>query len=246
MWWQLSVVRGKQNRLDCAIECIERGLALEPEQPWLWIEKGKLLNKSGRHEAASDCYATAVNARAWVPQTVVARALRGQSYSLVEMGRLEEARSTCLQSLDLDPESQVAKDELEYISNRFNEKGESARLPWFLHCVKHPPEDSLTKQLLALVEGLEPLPGPKTIGAKNYAKISEAFFSRGWAGFERVFDEIVPRDRSDYETVKRELLREPIFSPKVHSRLARVFLGHATVDETISEAAHAVRPTEFQ
>lgn len=236
MWWQLSIVRAKQDQLEAALECVERGLALEPEQSWLWIEKGNLLSRLGRHEAALDCCTTAVTVRNWASPRVVARALRGQGYSMIELDRLEEARNVYLQSLDLDSESRIAKKELEYINGALKKRGESTPLPWFLYCMKYPAADPLTKQLLALVDGLEPVPGPKAIGAENYARVSAAFFSEGWAGFEQVFDEIVPRDRSDYEAVKRELLREPIFSPTVHSRLARAFLGQAPVDEILRES----------
>jgi hypothetical protein len=111
------------------------------------------------------------------------------------------------------------------------------RLPWFVHCVKYPPTDPLTKQLLALVEGLESVPGPKTIGPENYTKVSEAFFDRGWAGFEEAFDAIVPRTRPDYASVKRELLRESIFSPKVHLRMSRTLSGEITIKEALEEAA---------
>lgn len=109
------------------------------------------------------------------------------------------------------------------------------QLPWFLHCIKYPPADPLTKQLLALVEDLEDVPGPKTIGAENYGKVSQAFLTRGWAGFEEALDAIVPRTRADYASVKRELLRESIFSPKVHLRMSRIFLGEATIAETMEE-----------
>ncbi len=111
------------------------------------------------------------------------------------------------------------------------------KLPWFVHCVKYPPADPLTKQLLALVECLESVPGPKTIGSENYAKVSEAFFDRGWAGFEEAFDEIIPRARPDYASLKRELLRESIFNPKVHLRMSRTLLGEITIKEALEEAA---------
>jgi hypothetical protein len=111
------------------------------------------------------------------------------------------------------------------------------RLPWFLHCVKYPPTDPLTRELLPLVEGLEPVPGPKTIETENYAKVSHAFLDRGWAGFEEAFDAIVPCTRPDYASVKRELLREPIFNPKVHLRMSRILSGETTIKEALEEAA---------
>lgn len=110
-------------------------------------------------------------------------------------------------------------------------------LLWFLQPLKSPPKDPLTNQLIALVEGLEPVPGPETLGRENYAKVSNAFFARGWEGFEEAFDAIVPRTRPDYAEVKRELLREPIFSPKVHLRMARLIAGEATATEIMEEVA---------
>lgn len=109
------------------------------------------------------------------------------------------------------------------------------QLPWFLHCIKYPPTDPLTIQLLALVDGLDEVPGPKTIGPENYSKVSQAFLNRGWAGFEEAFDEIVPRTQADYASVKRELLRESIFNPMVHQRMSRIFLGESTVAEVMEE-----------
>jgi len=37
-------------------------------------------------------------------------------------------------------------------------------------------------------------------------------------------------------------LREPIFNPRVHSRMARVVLGEATVDEILEEASRSEAP----
>lgn len=108
-------------------------------------------------------------------------------------------------------------------------------LLWFLKPLKSPPQDPLTKQLITLVEGLEPVPGPQTLGPESYAKVSRAFFARGWEGFEEAFDAIVPRTRPDYAEVKRELLREPIFNPKVHLRMARLIAGEATASEIMEE-----------
>ena len=122
------------------------------------------------------------------------------------------------------------------------ERSDMNQLPWFLHCIKYPPADPLTRQLLVIVEDLEEVPGPKTIGAENYGKVSQAFLNRGWEGFEEAFDAIVPRSRADYVTVKRELLRESIFRAKVHLRMSRIFLGETTVKETMEEIKRESQP----
>ncbi len=51
-----------------------------------------------------------------------------------------------------------------------------------------------------------------------------------WDG-EEDFDAAIPRSRADYADIERDLLREPIFNPKVHERLSKLFLGQATVEE---------------
>ena len=53
--------------------------------------------------------------------------------------------------------------------------------PWFLHSLVNPPSDPLTIRLLALVEDLPSIPGPKTVGSENYSRIFDAFMKRGWA-----------------------------------------------------------------
>lgn len=96
------------------------------------------------------------------------------------------------------------------------------------------PTDPLTIQLRAQVENLDPLPGPKTVGSENYAQILDAFLKRGWTGFEEAFDRIVPRIRADYVKVKRDLLREPVFSLNAQRnmlRLANAFMTASTPGE---------------
>ncbi len=119
-------------------------------------------------------------------------------------------------------------------------------LPWFLQCIVSPPTDPLTVELLATVAGLESVPGPKTLGPENYSVVSEAFLEHGWAGFEEAFDSIVPRARPDYAAVKRELLRETIFSPVVHLRMSRIYLGETTIEETLKEIAQGKPPAKSE
>jgi tetratricopeptide (TPR) repeat protein len=238
-WWQLSETYIAEDLFQNAILCIESGLALEPDHPLLWISKGFALNRMGRHEDALEAYRTAETIRSWAPPTVTARALRGQGSSLIDLNRLGDAQAAFERSLEPDPGSEVARKELEYIAQAIQEQEQRAStLPWFLHCVRYPPADPLTAQLVALVAGMDPIPGPQTIGSANYSKVLEAFMERGWAGFEEAFDGIVPRTRPDYADVKRDLLCEPVFSQKVHERMSRVFLGQSTIDEMLQEAAH--------
>jgi hypothetical protein len=89
---------------------------------------------------------------------------------------------------------------------------------------------------------MEPLPGPKTIGPENYERISCAFLKQGWMGFEETFNRIVPREQKDYAEVKLRLLREPLFMKAVHERMARIYLGKATINEVLEEIERSGRP----
>ena len=243
LWWQLADVNISEGRFDNAVVCVEKGLELEPDHPVLWIERGYIFNRIGRHQEALEAYRTAATVRQGAQPAVIARALRGQGSALIDLRKFSEARNVYDASLELDPENESAHKELEYIDQALtDEKKQAATLPWFLHAIKFPPTDPLTLQLIPLVQGMESIPGPKTVGAENYSAISKAFLASGWAGFEEAFDAVIPRSRADYAEIKRDLLREPIFNPRVHSRMARVVLGESTVDEILEEASRSEAP----
>jgi tetratricopeptide (TPR) repeat protein len=237
-WYQLAIVASKQGLFERALFCIDCGLDLDPDHPELWNEKGYLLARLKRHQEAFDCYVRAAAIRDWAPPTQIARALRGQGVQFVDLERLDEAEDALRWSLELEPDSETAHNELGYIADlRQKRKEEKEEIPWFLHCFVNPPADPLTVRLLALVEDLPSMPGPKTVGSENYSRIFDAFMKRGWAGFEEEFDRIVPRDRPDYADVKRDLLCEPIFSVKAHRSMADMVAGNKTVDELFHEMA---------
>jgi tetratricopeptide (TPR) repeat protein len=242
-WWQLAFVNRRQGLHRNALTCIERGLELEPDHPHLWIKKGLILSETKQYVQTLTAFESAANVRSWASPSVVAWALRQQGYVLIELGRLNEAQVAYWHSLELDPNCETAAHELEYIGRLIQERDQKAKqLPWFLHCLKFPPEDPVTRELIALVDGMETIAGPKTVGPDNYAQISKAFFELGWKGFEEEFNRLFPPDRPDYVAIKRNLLREPIFLRKVHERMARVFLGESTVEEVLDEANHPEVP----
>jgi tetratricopeptide (TPR) repeat protein len=228
-WCQLAEIAIEEKHLDHALLCVDTGLKVEPDHPELWNEKGYILSCLKRPEEAFRCYQRAATVRDWAPQSQVARALRGQGAALIDLERLSEAEVAFLKSLELDPGSENAKKELEYIQQvrRQHDSQKQAAIPLFID----PPTDPLTVRLRAEVEDLEPIPGPRTVGSGNYSRILDSFIKRGWAGFEEVFDLVVPKTRADYTEVKRNLLRERVFSLKVQRnmlRLAKAFLSAKT------------------
>ena len=73
-------------------------------------------------------------------------------------------------SLESEPDSETAHNELGYIEDlRRKREAEKEEIPWFLHSFVNPPTDPLTIRLLALVEDLPSIPGPKTVGSENYS-----------------------------------------------------------------------------
>lgn len=242
MYAWLADVNLSEGRSDDALLANEKGLALQPDHPLLWIQKGYLFNRAARHADALAAYRTASTIREWTPASVLARAFRGQGSTLIDLHRLPEAKEAYVRSLQF-AESELARKELEGIEQALSRPRKTENpLLWAVNAYRVPPTDPLTIQLLALVDGLESIPGPRTVGPENYSRISKAFFARGWAGFEEAFDAVVPRTRPDYADVKRDLLRESIFNPKVHSRMARVLLGETSVEEIMDEVEKGYPP----
>jgi tetratricopeptide (TPR) repeat protein len=150
---------------------LECGLELE-DHPELWSERGYVLSQMKRHQESLESYIRAASIRAWAPPSRVARALRGQGVQLVDLDRLDEAEEVLRKSLEIEPDSDVARGELDYIAGlkQRREKEEEA-IPWFLHSFVNPPQDPLGIRLLALVEDLPSIPGPATVGPENYSQI---------------------------------------------------------------------------
>lgn len=243
LWSRLAAVNRKQGILNNALACVEKGLELEPDHPCLWVEKGTILGKGAQHEQALSAYETAAVIRPWAASSTVAWALRRQGFELVELGRMADAQAVYRRSLEFDPDSKAAKDELDGIDKFLRDQGTpSARMPWFLHALRFPPEDPVTRELLVLVDGMTPLNGPNVVGPDNYRRISKAFRERGWEGFEEEFSRLYPPDRPDSIDIKRDLLREALFLTKVHTRASRIYLGEATVEEVMDEIHRSPDP----
>jgi tetratricopeptide (TPR) repeat protein len=127
-WYQLAVAECEQGRFEQALSSIDRGLHLERDHPELWNERGYLLGQLKRHAESLECYIRAASAREWAPSSHVARALRGQGVQLIDLGRPDEAEAVLRRSLELEPDSEVARHELEYLDSL--RKAAESRLPW--------------------------------------------------------------------------------------------------------------------
>lgn len=105
----------ERRRLDEAVKVLDRGLALQDDDWMLLKEKASALQASGRHE---DALAVLDQALASDSLRILLNAgplHRGRGFSLIEQGRLKEARAAYDAALEADPEDGHAKRQLAYI-----------------------------------------------------------------------------------------------------------------------------------
>lgn len=100
-----------------ALKPLAHGLLLEPEQPLFRLETGKALAMLRRNDSSLREYEAVLSRGDAVAPTPRAAALRGKGCQLIELTRLDEAEHALLASLELDPNSPVAHNELQYIAH---------------------------------------------------------------------------------------------------------------------------------
>lgn len=109
-----------------AIPYLERASIMAPGKASYLAELGYAYQQSRQFDRSMDAYrrAEAVASMTDGADGVVnrARALRGQGYDLVELGKLDEAEVAYRQSLKYDPDSALAKGELDYIAQQKGKK----------------------------------------------------------------------------------------------------------------------------
>ncbi|SKA00836.1 Tetratricopeptide repeat-containing protein [Enhydrobacter aerosaccus] len=100
---------------------LERALALAPQNALFLSERGYLYQMQKDWPASLETYKQAeAAAQQFSPNetrnTELARAWRGQAYTLIETNHLSEAEALYRKCLDLDPNDAKAKRELQYIA----------------------------------------------------------------------------------------------------------------------------------
>jgi tetratricopeptide (TPR) repeat protein len=98
-----------------AMSFIDQAISLEPDLPLLLREKAMILSRLGRHQEAHDLFSSAAEIRPWAPLNQKARALRGAAIALIDLKRTDEAEELLKKSLEIEPDSTVALNELDYI-----------------------------------------------------------------------------------------------------------------------------------
>jgi tetratricopeptide (TPR) repeat protein len=116
-WYLLAFMAVERQDWTGALEAIDQALALDPNHPVPMCEKAMILARIKRNEEAYELYKKAESVRPWTPPSIRAKALRGAGVVLIDLGRLDEARTMLKRSLALDPNSNLAQSELTYIDH---------------------------------------------------------------------------------------------------------------------------------
>lgn len=112
-----AFIASSLQKWDEAIEYLDKKIAYAPYEAQPYLEKGYVLNASGRPADGLASYKKAyelANAHSAAKQEKAA-ALRGIGSTLIELGRLDEAEDAYNKSLEIEPGNHIALGELEYI-----------------------------------------------------------------------------------------------------------------------------------
>jgi tetratricopeptide (TPR) repeat protein len=128
-YYLLAVIGVETGDAESAVNDITRAIELQPYHPLVMHEAAIIVRGIGGVVEALAVLEKADHVPAWL-MTPDRRALleRSRGVTLVELGRLDEAEAALRASLDLEPDSAVARRELEYIAE-LRTRGEAAREP---------------------------------------------------------------------------------------------------------------------
>jgi tetratricopeptide (TPR) repeat protein len=105
-----------QRRADEALRWLDAGMRLEPH-PLIRFEKANVLLRLRRFDEAAALFQSVLADGDEVIPAVRAMAMRGTGFVLIEQQKLDDAEHVFRESLKLDPDSGVARNELRYIAN---------------------------------------------------------------------------------------------------------------------------------
>ncbi|MCX7164792.1 MAG: tetratricopeptide repeat protein [Rhodocyclales bacterium] len=116
-FFYLGFIGVAERDYPTAIGYLDKAAALEPTNPKITLEKAQALMGLKRTVEALKLFEQVSTIGPFVSGSDVARGLRGRGFILIELGRVAEAEEALNASLKLDPNSDVAKNELKYLAN---------------------------------------------------------------------------------------------------------------------------------
>ncbi len=108
-------LESRNNPYNNALLNLNKGLALESDQPSLLYEKASLFYRIKRYEHSVEEYKRLLQTTACFSNPQRARAYRGLGEALTAMGKYDDAELAFYQSLKFDPDNKKAIAELDYI-----------------------------------------------------------------------------------------------------------------------------------
>ena len=105
----------EKQRYEEALDYLNKGQNLEPSNPQFTIEKGHVHVKLGKYKEALGLYNQATVLGPHLDGHRKALALRGIGFALIEMKDLDNAEQAFRDSLEIEPENELAHNEINYI-----------------------------------------------------------------------------------------------------------------------------------
>lgn len=122
--YYLAYIAVERKAYDKALEYLERGLKLDPDSPRLNHEKAQVFLRTKRTREGLALYTSLLaKPNFFIVPADRAMLLRGKGYAEIELRDLDAAEASLRQSLELDPESSVAKNELAFIEQERRKRG---------------------------------------------------------------------------------------------------------------------------
>jgi Flp pilus assembly protein TadD len=114
---QLGYIAVEQDQIEQALRWLDKAHASAPYEPEPLTERGAALTRRRDWAGSLENYRQALALTRSHPEAAYleALALRGTGFALIELGDLPAARQAYEASLQLDPESRIAANELTYI-----------------------------------------------------------------------------------------------------------------------------------
>ncbi|KRC82153.1 tetratricopeptide repeat protein [Sphingomonas sp. Root241] len=107
------------QQVDAAVPFLERAVALSPSHPHYLSELGYAYQVQKKWQLSYDMYQRAAAGAALEDEGQRKKSLRrawfGMGFNLIELGKLDEAEKVLAKCLELTPDDQKVKDELQYV-----------------------------------------------------------------------------------------------------------------------------------
>lgn len=119
-YYHAAYVHVSAKRFDEALPLLDKAIALAPYYATPLSERGFIFNQQGRLRDGIESYRKAIEISDAHPSAAFAKpvALRGIGWAQIELGELNQAQETYQEVLVLEPDSELARSELEYIAQQ--------------------------------------------------------------------------------------------------------------------------------